>query len=165
MKATTLARAILVPAAVLTTLAATMAVPQSAAQSATKTEVCDIDGLSGRWVNVTRPAGSDIAVTRIRMDCDPSGARSLNPPSVEVGLEVRCMHFVCDWGTSRAAWKKPSKDDASVLTADFTQDRFDRTVAIERPSADRLRVTVTTRFRGLPLSPLQSTYELARASR
>lgn len=163
MNAKHIARAVLVSVGALAGLAATMAIPQSVAQSATKADACDIDGLAGRWVNVARPKGSDVAAARIRMTCDPSPANKIAPPAVEIGLEVRCLNFVCDWGTAAGSWRKPSVDDTAVLAAHFDQERFERSVAIERPSADHLRVTVTTRFKGLPLSPLSSTYELTRA--
>jgi hypothetical protein len=167
MNAKHIARAVLVSVGALAGLAATMAIPQSVAQSApqaaTKADACDIDGLAGRWVNVARPKGSDVAAARIHMTCDPSSANKIVPPAVEIGLEVRCLNFVCDWGTASASWRKPSADDTAVLAAHFDQERFERSVAIERPSADHLRVTVTTRFKGLPLSPLSSTYELTRA--
>ena len=130
---------------------------------------CAGQELAGRWVNRARPEGSDLLAAQIRIPCTgPAAAAGLAGPTltppIAVQLSINCLHLMtCDWQPVPAVWSAPTTRNGNpVLSAHIDQERFDRSIAIEPIEGGRLRLTMTSRFKGLVVAPTQAIYTLER---
>lgn len=131
---------------------------------------CGGQELAGRWLNKAKPEGSDVLAALIQIPCsNPAAAAGLAGPSltpkIELQLTVRCMHVLsCDWQSVPANWIKPEKPgDAAHLAAHYEQERFDRSISVEPTDDGKLKLTLTSRLKGLGVPPVQSIYMLERS--
>ena len=130
---------------------------------------CGGQELAGQWLNKAKPDGSDVLSAKIQIPCTSSAAAAVPAsagltPKIELQLTVRCMHLLsCDWQAVPASWTSPAKrGDTPTLSARYDQDRFDRTVTIEPIDNGKLRLTLTSRFKGIAVAPVKSVYTLER---
>jgi hypothetical protein len=130
---------------------------------------CGGQELAGQWLNTAKPEGSDVLSAHIQIPCTSAAAAAglAGPtltPKIELQLTVRCMHVLaCDWPGVPAIWQKPEKrGDTALLSAHYDQTRFERLVTIEPTDDGKLRLTLTSRFKGLAVAPVKSVYTLER---
>ena len=129
---------------------------------------CGGQELAGRWVNHAKQDGSDVLAAVISIPCtSPAAAAGRDPAhpiKIGVELKVRCLHFLtCDWEPVAAQWGAPDRRGGNpVISAEFEQERFDRSVSIEPIGGGRLRLTLTSHFKGLGLAPVKTVYTLER---
>jgi hypothetical protein len=131
---------------------------------------CAGQEIAGRWMNTAKPDGSDILSANIQIPCTASVAAAglAGPaltPKIALQLSVRCMHvLICDWQPVPASWTRPEKQgDPRLLAARYEQDRFDRDVTIEPTDDGKLKLTLTSRLKGLAVAPVRSIYLLERS--
>lgn len=129
---------------------------------------CGGQELAGRWVNHAKQDGSDLLAAVIAVPCTSSAAAAgrdpARPVTIGIELQVRCLHFLtCDWRPVEAAWGPPNRRGGNpVISAQFDQERFERAFAIEPIGGGKLRLTLTSHFKGLGLPPVQTVYTLER---
>lgn len=126
---------------------------------------CGGHSLAGRWVNTAAIDSADVVSATIVMPCAPSNAplTGINAPKIELGLTVRCLHVLsCEWQPV-AASASGQAGELPRLKAQYDQQSFDRTVTIEPTDAAHLRLTLTSRFKGLGVGSVETTYTLERA--
>ena len=130
---------------------------------------CGGQELAGHWVNPARHEGTDLGSVDLRIPCSgalAAAGRAPAPliPKIELQVSMRCLHiFSCDWKAVPAIWSAPERRNGNpVLAAHVEQDRFDRTVTLEPVEGGKLRVTITSRLKGLAVAPVKTSYTLQR---
>ena len=121
---------------------------------------CDPAGFGGSWRNVAVAEGSDVVAAEIRIDC--RRAAGATGPKAEIALKVRCLRYECAWRPVPATWDL-RRAEGATLGAAFDEERVERQILVEPGDAGRIRLTVTTRYRTVPLEPRRVTYTLQRA--
>lgn len=123
---------------------------------------CEAEIFAGTWRNFAIAEGSDVVAADIRVVCSgglaPAG-------TVEIALTVRCLRYECAWRPVPARYLPRMAAGGQGLLAIFAEERVERTILVEAPERERLRMTVTTRFPNVPLEPRVVSYELTRAGR
>jgi hypothetical protein len=139
------------------------------ATTSSASPTCAGQELAGRWLNLAKPDGSDVISARLDIPCTgPAAALGLAgkglQPKIQLQLSVRCMHVLtCDWQQVDAAWTASTDRSANhVLAAHYDQDRFDRSVELEPTGDGKLKLTLTSRLKGLAVAPVKSIYTLER---
>ena len=125
--------------------------------------------LAGRWYNKAKPDGSDILSAEIQIPCSgplTKAASQTNGPGSGLGLQLvaRCMHVLsCDWQRVPVTWVPPTRPGENAkMTARYDQSRFDRLITIEPTNDGKLILSMTSRLKGLGVTPVHSTYVLER---
>lgn len=118
----------------------------------------------GRWVNTGRIDGSDVMAATIALPCTATAthAASTDAAKIEISLTVRCLRILaCDWQSVAAV---PADSlNPTRLKAHYDQQNFDRTVSVEPVDATHLRLTLTSRFKGIGIGSVETVYTLERA--
>lgn len=122
---------------------------------------CDEWGYAGSWLNSEAVEGSDVIAAEIRVDCRRPVPRG-EGPKVQIALTVRCLHYECVWRPVAGQWGEAAEGGTPTLAAVIDEERVERRILVEAPERGSLRMTVTTRFRTVPLEPRQVTYRLKR---
>lgn len=124
---------------------------------------CGGQNLGGRWVNTGPMTGPDVIAATIVMPCSQAGGTTASAAGkIDLSLTVRCLHILsCDWQpvpvTQSSAATGPMR-----LTARYDQQNFDRDVTIEPIDANHVRLKMSSRFKGLGLGSVESSYTLER---
>lgn len=143
--------------------AATLAAFLATAGAAAADEAgCRDHGLAGLWRNTAPAEGSDVVAAEIRVDCRRT-AQAANGPRVDLVLTVRCLRYDCTWRPIPGQWTDRAADEDPLIAARLDEERVERQFQVTAPDGDRIRLTVTTRFRTVPLEPRRITYTLQRA--